>query len=131
MDNIPDNTWEIMFIINRFHERVKDLETYSKEYEEYEEETPNIRVSGTQDNKKIRVQDLKNQEPQEVKKENPVVINVHADKKTEQKQVVMTNEQLDNSSTQQDADVKNNDNTIIIDKDINIDKVFVNGKLVK
>lgn len=37
MDNIPDNTWEIMFIINRFHERVKDLETYSKEYEEYEE----------------------------------------------------------------------------------------------
>ena len=28
----------------------------------------------------------------------------------------MTNEQLDNSSTQQDADVKNNDNTIIIDK---------------
>ena len=87
-----------------------------EEYEEYEEETPNIRVSGTQDNKKIRVQDLKNQEPQEVKKENPVVINVHADKKTEQKQVVMTNEQLDNSSTQQDADVKNNDNTIIIDK---------------
>ena len=87
-----------------------------EEYEEYEEETPNIRVSGTQDNKKIRVQDLKNQEPQEVKKDNPVVINVHADKKTEQKQVVMTNEQLDNSSTQQDADVKNNDNTIIIDK---------------
>ncbi len=80
---------------------IKDEEIY----DEYEEEIPDIRVSGTQDSKKIRVQDLKNQNPQDTKKDDSVVIDDPADKKAEQEQVASANKQHDNSLTQQNVEV--------------------------